>query len=537
MRKLITFLALCTTGHIALAQTNMNIYQNNGSILQIPLSTIDSITYTINNPGQLPTLTTLPLGNVANISATSGGNITANGGSTVTQRGVVWNTAANPTTANSQTSDGSGTGSYTSNLSGLAPNTTYYVRAYATNSAGTAYGNELIFSTIGNGGGNVPVVATSGISNITGFSAQCGGNVTSDGGETIVQRGLCWGTSSNPTTSDFSTTVSGSLGSFNSTISGLQSNTTYYVRAYATNSNGTGYGNEVIFTTNAVNIPVVNTGSLGNVTSSTAILNGSVTSDGGSVVTSRGICWGTTANVSISNFITSLGVGTGSFLGAAQPLQSNTTYYARAYATNAIGTAYGSEISFTTTNAPLVSACNPDLSYSGMPSGFYPDSIAFLASGAQAGFDFNEVIDFISFTDTITINPLGGTVDVKVDAFKILDIVGLPAGFQWTANGATWDNTTQTWLNQGAGGDCQNLMPIQGCISLHGNANSVINAAPAIGYTDYPVELVIDYRIACSTPDISFLIPNGAWMSTVPANISGGSLSYEQFVLRVYALQ
>lgn len=153
MRKLLTLLALCTPAHVAMAQTTMNIYQSNGSVLQIPLSSIDSITYTVGNPGQLATLTTLPIGNIAATSATSGGNITANGGTAVTQRGVVWSTSPNPTTANSQTSDGSGTGSYTSNLTGLAPSTTYYVRAYATNSAGTAYGNQLSYTTTSGGGG------------------------------------------------------------------------------------------------------------------------------------------------------------------------------------------------------------------------------------------------------------------------------------------------------------------------------------------------------------------------------------------------
>jgi uncharacterized protein (TIGR02145 family) len=137
----------------AKAQTIMNIHQSNGTVLQIPLNTIDSITYTINNPGVLATLSTLPIGNITSTSATSGGNITANGGTSVTQRGVVWSTSPNPTTANSLSNNGSGTGNYTSTLGGLAANTTFYVRAYAINSAGTAYGNELSFTTTA--GGNI----------------------------------------------------------------------------------------------------------------------------------------------------------------------------------------------------------------------------------------------------------------------------------------------------------------------------------------------------------------------------------------------
>ena len=137
------------------AQTIMNIHQNDGTVLQIPLNTIDSITYTIINPGNLATLTTLPIGNITDISASTGGNITNDGGTPITQRGVVWGTSPSPTTANNSTTNSSGTGSFTSNLTGLTSNTTYYVRAYATNSAGTAYGNELSFTTTAGGGGIV----------------------------------------------------------------------------------------------------------------------------------------------------------------------------------------------------------------------------------------------------------------------------------------------------------------------------------------------------------------------------------------------
>jgi uncharacterized protein (TIGR02145 family) len=153
--KHIISLALLLMGLSASAQTIMNIYQNNGTVLQIPLSSIDSITYTVNNPGNLATLSTLPVGNITATSAVSGGNITNGGGTPVTQRGVCWSTAPNPTTANNTTSDGSGLGSYTSTLTGLVAGATYYVRAYAINSAGTAYGNQVQFTAAGGGGGIV----------------------------------------------------------------------------------------------------------------------------------------------------------------------------------------------------------------------------------------------------------------------------------------------------------------------------------------------------------------------------------------------
>jgi uncharacterized protein (TIGR02145 family) len=143
-----------------MAQTIMNIHQSNGTVLQIPVNTIDSITYTINSPGNLATLTTLPIGNNTNSTAVSGGNITNNGGSLVTSRGVCWSTSPNPTTANNVTTNGSGTGSFTSTLTGLTANTTYYVRAYAINSAGTAYGNQLSF--VSSTGGGTGIVSNPG---------------------------------------------------------------------------------------------------------------------------------------------------------------------------------------------------------------------------------------------------------------------------------------------------------------------------------------------------------------------------------------
>ena len=148
MKTKVYFFALTVMSAFGLqAQTIMNIHQSNGTVLQIPLNTIDSITYTIPNPGNLATLTTTAASSITDISAVSGGNITNDGGTLITQRGVCYSTSPSPTTANTSIISGSGTGSFISNLTGLTATTTYYVRAYATNSAGTAYGNEVSFTT------------------------------------------------------------------------------------------------------------------------------------------------------------------------------------------------------------------------------------------------------------------------------------------------------------------------------------------------------------------------------------------------------
>jgi uncharacterized protein (TIGR02145 family) len=210
-----------------MAQTIMNIHQSNGTVLQIPVNTIDSITYTINNPGNLASITTTAISSNTGTSAVSGGNITNNGGSLVTSRGVCWSTSPNPTTANNITTNGSGTGSFTSTLTGLTANTTYYVRAYAINSAGTAYGNELSFTSTGSSAGSITALncasatnngtltagtAASGVSSAVPYT---GGNGGTYSGQTVNSTGVIGLTA----TLAAGTFANGS-GSLNYTISG-----------------------------------------------------------------------------------------------------------------------------------------------------------------------------------------------------------------------------------------------------------------------------------------------------------------------------
>ena len=197
----------------------------------------------------LAVVTTASVTGITQVTATSGGNVTDDGNAEVTARGVCWGTSQNPTTGSSKTSDGTGTGNFTSSITGLTPGTTYYVRAYATNSEGIAYGSEVSFSS------NPVLLATlttTTATSITQTTAVSGGNITSDGGGAITARGVCWGTATAPLATGFHTTETGTTDTFTSNITGLTANTKYYYRAYAINSAGTAYGDEKFFTTEPV---------------------------------------------------------------------------------------------------------------------------------------------------------------------------------------------------------------------------------------------------------------------------------------------
>ena len=193
----------------------------------------------------LPVLTTSSITAITGNSATGGGNVTVGGGADVTERGIVYGLNHNPTTADTKTSDSKGTGAYVSALTGLKGNKTYYARAYATNSVGTAYGPEVAFTTLV----DMPVVTTTDVTGLTKTSAISGGAVTYDGGGTISARGLAWGTAANPTIAGTKIDGGTGLGAFVSNLTGLAKYSTYHVRAYATNSVGTAYGADITFTT------------------------------------------------------------------------------------------------------------------------------------------------------------------------------------------------------------------------------------------------------------------------------------------------
>lgn len=211
------------------------------------------LTFTIScdkeDPVELPKINTSSVIDITTNTAKSGGKITDDGGASVTSRGVVWSTSDNPTVDNNigKTTDGQGSGDFTSILSELSPGATYYVRAYATNSKGTSYGDQKEFTTEG----ELATVITAEIIDFTSTSAVSGGEVPDDGGLEVTARGIVWSTSENPDLdNNEGITEDGSgLGEFTSEMDNLQPATIYYVRAYAINIKGAAYGQQESFNT------------------------------------------------------------------------------------------------------------------------------------------------------------------------------------------------------------------------------------------------------------------------------------------------
>lgn len=201
---------------------------------------------------------------------------------------------------------------------------------------------------------DIPSVNTFYITEVTQSTATSGGIITSDGNSNVTKVGVCWSTSPNPTissnrTEDFADSIS-----FESAISGLDTNTIYYVKAYATNSEGTGYGKAIKFTTlKEISIPIVSTGEIKEITRTSASSVGKIISNGGAPITAHGIVWDTKTNPTIEENlgITDNDSGDGKYTNYIENLTSIQTYYFRAYATNLKGTGYGNEIALTTSGA------------------------------------------------------------------------------------------------------------------------------------------------------------------------------------------
>lgn len=292
-----------------------------------------------------PVLITTAVKEITATTAGSGGSITFDGRSKILSYGICWDTLSNPTTAGSKVVDSVKTEEFVSQISGLLPNKTYYIRAFALNAIGTGYGDELSFTTPA----SLPIVKTTPVTDFNIDSAKTGGIITSNGGLPVKYYGIIWDTVPNSLNPAFKTTDSTALSAFVSDIYGLKPNKLYYLRAYATNSLGTSYSEEIEFKTPKIaprtSIKTVSEKYLYSA-SCEFILN----SDGGSNIIEYGFCWDTEPDPTTDDKKTSKQYAPGKF--RLTNLKAGTQYYVRSYAINEEGTGYGEPVIFKTLGSP-----------------------------------------------------------------------------------------------------------------------------------------------------------------------------------------
>jgi hypothetical protein len=221
------------------------------------------------------------------------------------------------------------------------------------------------------------VDTTTAATNILKTTATSGGNILTDGGAAITERGVCYNTVTVPTTANSKVTSAGTTGSFSVSLTGLTAATTYHTRAYAINSVGTTYGVEADFAT--ITDPTLHTDATGAVSLSTILGGGEITASGGATITERGLCYSsatndpTTAHSKKINSLVTVSAWTDTITG----LEPGTIYYIKAYVICSTGTFYGSVVSGTTSSAPNVTS--PEL-YSTIDGNLNDGNIRFYTS-------------------------------------------------------------------------------------------------------------------------------------------------------------
>ncbi len=299
------------------------------------------------------TLSTLSPFSIFRDTVNVGGEIIYNGGSFITEKGICWSTLIFPTKTSIPSPNfiicGTGDSIFKATIKNLTAGQTYHVRAYAINVKGISYGNDQVFQT---SQPDIPEVVAYPISNISKFSANSGSIIMSNSGSPITETGIVWGTIPMPDIFSIYKNISFSPNTSNPlSLTNLNPNTQYYVRAYAKNSVGIAYSNQLVFTTLPPTLPIVTTLTNKTVTTSNAILNINVSSDGGALLQSKGIIIGNNANLDLSNYLqinSNSTPDTGNFTFQFSNLTPGSLYYYRSFATNSVGTTYGVVQSFST---------------------------------------------------------------------------------------------------------------------------------------------------------------------------------------------
>lgn len=319
----------------------------------ISYSNIESFT-TAGVP-EKPTVQTQEVTDILSTSARAGGLISSLGNVTsITQYGHVWDTKEDPTTSLSTKTElgvKEEIGSFSSELKELLPNKKYFVRAYATNEKGTAYGETKTFTTAAKD----MILTTSDVTDIAHNAATCGGAITDFGGRTVKECGICWSTTEGAVSiSDRKAIGKLEESKWSCRAEGLSTESRYYIRAYAIGQDDAAFYGPIrtFITTKEITLPIWGNVSVNNIGKTKVNVQATLTSDGNSSITEMGICWSTHAEATIydEKLVCDNGTAIAQYVTGLQGL---TTYYLRVYAQNAKGIAYSNEVSFTTADSEV----------------------------------------------------------------------------------------------------------------------------------------------------------------------------------------
>ena len=302
--------------------------------------------FTTTKEVKLATVSEVTVSNVTTNSASVVSKILFNGNSDITDCGFCWSEKKDPTTEDSKMSCDVNSADMGATISDLEDGKTYYVRAFAINAMGIVYSESVEFTTLAI---TSPVLSTVYVTNVTTSTATFSAEVISSGNSEIVECGFCWSDSVTlPTVNDNKCETS--LTEFGTNLTGLTDGKTYYVRAYARNSKGTGYSDVAEFITTKIEVPTISSVLVENVGRTSAQVSASVSDTGNADVTDYGFCWSANPEPKIHDNKVSCFTSSSelSFSTKLKSLPELSTVYVRAYAVNSKGTNYSNETSFTT---------------------------------------------------------------------------------------------------------------------------------------------------------------------------------------------
>lgn len=315
---------------------------------------------------KVPTLTAPVISDKDETFATATATIENSGDAEILVKGICWSDAlSTPTVDNAHIADAASAGnSIRIKMEGLTAGTTYYVRAYAENKNGYAYSSTVTFSTNQT---YLPGMGALSFTDITETAARASAEITTDGGTPILEYGICYSTTVlSPTINDPKKSITGSATTFAIELDGLAKGTTYHVRAYARNKNGTTYSMVRDLSTIENTVPEVSALQAIDIQDDNAVLQANIVSKGGLEILERGFVYSETNPTPTIESDTKLAstATTDVFTAKMEKLTYNTRYYIRAYARNALGLAYSGQTYFSTIATYTPSLNSPSIEQS-----------------------------------------------------------------------------------------------------------------------------------------------------------------------------